>query len=270
MNNTITEELPQPATSMVTSTEDAAIIASAAPPPTKLQIEDTGKILEKAICDAYGIPFDGPFSYSQAEVDKLTPRLKRLQYDNLFPMCSHTASKGAQYDFTAIEDSNRHLSAKSNKKKGGKIAPQVVGQSVPQKFCQIISNGYVEYTTPENLKKHIQENIATIMPILWKYTFDSPILYYVRDTDQISFISPASIGYECVPDWSAFQYSWTRPYDKWTNSSSLRVRIPGKNEKDETIMEFQFHTKNRQNMAVRWCIDKVLVLFAEYFNVVSL
>jgi len=255
--NTIIEEL-------LHTTEAAA----AAEAPAKLQTEDTGKILEKAICDTFEIQFNGPFSYSQSEVDKITPRLKRLP--EMFPMCSHTASKGAQYDFTALDDSNRHLSAKSNKKKGGKIAPQVVGQSSPQKFCQIISNGNVDYTTPENLKKHIQENIATIMPILWKYTFDSQILYYVRNTDQISFISPASIGDECLPDWSAFQYSWTRPYDKWTNSSSLRVRIPGKNEKDETIMEFQFHTKSRQNMAVRWCIEKVLVLFAEYFNVVSL
>lgn len=258
--NTITEELLLHATGVLAATEA----------PAKLQTEDTGKILEKAICDAYETPFDGPFPYSQEAVDKLTPRLKRLRDDNMFPMCYHTASKGAQYDFTAVENSSRHLSAKSNKKKGGKVAPQVVGQSHPQKFCQIISNGSVDYTTPENLKKYIQENIATIMPTLWNYTFDSPIVYYVRDTDEIRFITPASVGNEGAINWSAFQYSWTRSYDKWTNSSSLRVHIPGKNEKEETIMEFQFHTKNRQNMAVRWCIEKVLVLFADYFNIVSL
>jgi hypothetical protein len=249
--------------------------AAAAVPPAKLQTEDTGKILEKAICDAYGTPFVGPFQYSQDEVDKLTQRLKRLVTDNLFPMCVHTASKGARYDFTAVVGESGgevlHLSAKSNKKKGGKVAPQVVGQATPQKFWE----EYVQFTNgsndmspvpdPATLKKYIQENIAAIMPMLWRYTFDSPIVYYVRDTDQIRFI--ASGGEE--PDWSTFQYTWSRSYDKWTNSTSLRVVAPG-GGKEETIMEFQFHTKSRQNMAVRWAIDKVLQVFAGHFIVVSL
>jgi len=236
-------------------------------PKDKLQTEDTGKVLEKAICDAYKIPFDGNFKYSQEEADKLTPRLQRLVTDHLFPMCSHTARKGAQYDFTSIEN-NCHLSAKSNKKKGGKIAPQVVGQSHPHKFCNIVSNGSVEYTTPENLKKYIQENIVSILPILWKYTFDSQILYYVRDTNEIRFISPLSlVENDGGPNWSSFQYTWTLSYDKWVGSSSLKVCVPEKSEKEVTIMEFQFHTKNRQNMAVRWFIEKVLVLFSEHFRI---
>jgi len=254
--------------------------AAAHPTTTSLKTEDTGKIFEKAICDAYGIPYDGPFQYSQAEVDKLTPRLKRLVTDNLFPMCAHTASKGARYDFTAVADFGLHLSAKSNKKKGGKIAPQVVGQATPQKFWEeyvqfsggagaaAVPGAATDPTDPATLKKYIQENIAAIMPMLWRYTFDSPIVYYVRDTDQIRFI--ASGGEE--PDWSTFQYTWSRSYDKWTNSTSLRVVAPegGDGGGDTTIMEFQFHTKSRQNMAVRWAIDKVLQVFAGHFTVVSL
>lgn len=248
---------------------------------TPLKTEDTGKIFEKAICDAYGIPYNGPFQYSQADVDKLTPRLKRLVTDNLFPMCAHTASKGARYDFTAVAGVGGgevlHLSAKSNKKKGGKVAPQVVGQATPQKFWEEVcmSNSVASVasdpTDPATLKKYIQENIATIMPMLWRYTFDSPIVYYVRDTDQIRFIAPAVAGHE-QPDWASFQYSWTRPYDKWTNSTSLRVVVmPGSGGGgDTTIMEFQFHTKSRQNMAVRWAIDKVLHVFAGHFKVTDL
>jgi hypothetical protein len=257
---------------------DLAAVPVAPLPPT-LKTEDTGKIFEKAICDAYGIPFDGPFQYSQAEVDKLTPRLKRIITDNLFPMCVHTASKGARYDFTAVADSRIHLSAKSNKKKGGKVAPQVVGQATPQKFWEevcmcssvaiaaepaIAEPAIADPTDPATLKKYIQENITTIMPMLWRYTFDSPIVYYVRDTDEIRFIAPA--GGDDEPDWSAFQYTWSRSYDKWTNSTSLRIIAPGSG-KEETIMEFQFHTKSRQNMAVRWAIDKVLQVFAGHFKV---
>ena len=244
-------------------------------PKATLKTEDTGKIFEKAICDAYGIPYDGPFQYSQADVDKLTPRLKRLVTDNLFPPCVHTASKGARYDFTAVNGGTGceggtggvHLSAKSNKKKGGKIAPQVVGQSHPQKFCQELG---IEYTTPEDLKQYIQANITTVLPMLWKYTFDSPIVYYVKDTNDIRFITASA----AAPDWSSFQYVWTRTHDKWTNSSSLKVIIDdgvgsGK-RKEESILEFQFHTKSRQNMAVRWTIDKVLRIFSGHFTVVSL
>jgi hypothetical protein len=252
-----------------------------------LKTEDTGKIFEKAICDAYGIPYDGPFQYCQTEVDKLTPRLKRLVTENLFPMCKHTASKGSRYDFTALvadEENGKvlHLSAKSNKKKGGKVAPQVVGQATPQKFWDECVNGGASGETapdPATMKKYIQENIMTIMPILWRYTFDSPMVYYVRDTDQIRFITPVvcdtatATATASQPDWSSFQYSWSRPYDKWTNSTSLRVvASPGSasGAKEETIMEFQFHTKSRQNMAIRWTIDKVLSLFAGHFKVTEL
>ena len=262
---------------------DVAVATDTHPATTPLKTEDTGKIFEKAICDAYGIPYDGPFQYSQSDVDKLTPRLKRLVTDNLFPMCAHTASKGARYDFTSVAGESGggevlHLSAKSNKKKGGKVAPQVVGQATPQKFWEEFlhftngSNDESPVPVPESatLKKYIQENIAAIMPMLWRYTFDSPIVYYVRDTDQIRFIAPV-VGQQ--PDWSSFQYSWSRPYDKWTNSTSLRVVMPGGcggGGDTTTIMEFQFHTKSRQNMAVRWAIDKVLGVFAGHFKVTDL
>lgn len=264
---------PEPAPAVA-----AAIIESLpAVVPKTLKTEDTGKIFEKAICDAYGIPYDGPFKYSQADVDKLTPRLKRLVTDNLFPMCAHTASKGARYDFTAVMGESGgevlHLSAKSNKKKGGKIAPQVVGQPMPQKFwdeCSVSGIGVsgigMSETVPDTatLKKYIQENIAAIMPMLWRYTFDSPIVYYVRDTSEIRFIAPGGDA----PDWSSFQYTWSCPYDKWNQSSLLRIVGPG--NKEESIMEFQFHTKSRQNMAIRWCIDKVLQVFAGHFKVTEL
>jgi hypothetical protein len=245
--------------------------------PKKLKTEDTGKIFEKAICDAYGIPYDGPFQYSQAEVDKLTPRLKRLVTDNMFPMCKHTASKGARYDFTAVAENSEgkviHLSAKSNKKKGGKVAPQVVGQAMPKKFwdeCSVSGivgsgvGGVSEVPDTATLKKYIQENITAILPMLWRYTFDSPIVYYVRDTSEIRFIAPVADA----PDWASFQYTWSQHYDKWNQSSLLRIVGPG--TKEEAIMEFQFHTKSRQNMAIRWCIDKVLTLFAGHFKVTEL
>lgn len=241
---------------ILTMTEPAA--------PTPLKTEDTGKIFEKAICDSFGIPYDGPFKYSQDEVNLLVPRLSILATDKLFPPCVHTASKGARYDFTSI-DGTTHLSAKSNKKKGGQLAPQVVGQPHPQKFCQVLG---IEYTTNDNLKQYIQENIVSILPVLWNHTFDSQIIYYVKETNTIRFITPTPAAANTV-NWSEYQYDWTCPHDKWknTNSSSLKVDIDGKKER---ILEFQFHTKSRQNMAIRWSIETVLRIFSKRFSVVSL
>ena len=243
-------------------TEPAAVPAAPAA-PAPLKTEDTGKIFEKAICDSFGIPYDGPFKYSQDEVNKLVPRLSRLATDKLFPPCVHTASKGARYDFTSIDGAS-HLSAKSNKKKGGQLAPQVVGQPHPQKFCQVLG---IEYTTPENLKQYIQENIVSILPVLWNHTFDSQIIYYVKETDTIRFITPLPETTTPAVNWSEYQYTWTCPHDKWNNTSSLKLEINGKKER---ILEFQFHTKNRQNMAIRWSIETVLRVFNKQFTVVSL
>jgi hypothetical protein len=156
------------------------------------------------------------------------------------------------------------LSAKSNKKKGGKLAPQVVGQPTPQKFCQVLG---IEYTTPESLKQYIQENIVSILPVLWNYTFDSQIIYYVKVTDTIRFITPSpETTTTTAVQWSEYQYTWTCPHDKWNNTSSLKLEINGKKE---TILEFQFHTK-RPNMAIRWSIETVLRVFNKQFTVVSL
>jgi hypothetical protein len=243
-------------------TEPTPAPTPAAPAP--LKTEDTGKIFEKAICDSFGIPYDGPFKYSQDEVNLLVPRLSRLATDKLFPPCVHTASKGARYDFTSI-DGKTHLSAKSNKKKGGQLAPQVVGQPHPQKFCQVLG---IEYTTPETLKQYIQENIVSILPVLWNYTFDSQIIYYVKETNTIRFITPLpETTTTPAVNWSEFQYTWTCPHDKWNNTSSLKLEINGKKER---ILEFQFHTKNRQNMAIRWSIETVLRVFNKQFTIVSL
>ncbi len=227
----------------------------------KLQTEDTGKIFEKAICDAYGTPYKGVFKYSQEEADKLAPRLKKLITNDLFPQCSHTASSGARYDFTSI-DGTRHLSAKSNKKKDGKLAPQVVGQAHPKKFCQVLG---IEYTSPEQLKKYIHSNYLTILPVLWNHTFDSQIIYYVKETDTIVFITRDNDV--SVVHWGEYQYEWTCSYDNWKNSSTLKIVIDGKKE---AILEFQFHSKNRQNMAIRWITGNVLRLFKNHFSIITL
>ena len=222
-----------------------------------VQTEDTGKCFEMAICLAYGIPYDGPYKYGMAIPEKLRPRLRKLV--ELFPLCTHTAKRGARYDYTAVDDISKHLSAKTTKKGGGKVAPQVVGQSQPKKFCEVLN---IPFTTNEALKQYIQENIKTVLPVLVDHTFDCPNIYYNEEKDTIQYIVLTK-----PIDWNTYEYTWTRSWEDWANSTTLKINS---NKKDVSLVEFQFHTASRTNMAIRWCYENFLILFKDHLTIITL
>ena len=222
-----------------------------------LQTEDTGKIFEMAICLAYGIPYDGPFKYSMQEAQRLQARLVKLT--ELFPMCRHSARKGARHDFTCATDETKHLSAKSTKKGVGKVAPQVLGQSQPDTFCEAMG---VEFTTIPALKQYIQTNITSILPILVGYTFDCPTVFYHKEKDTVRYISLQS-----PIEWSTYQFKWTCDWTTWNNSTTLKVVI---GEKEIALLEFQIHSKNRTNMAIRWCYENFLTIFNDHLSIIDI
>jgi len=222
----------------------------------KIVTEDTGKIFEMAICLAYRIPYDGKYKYSMDSAEKLKERLHRLV--ELSPMCRHTAKKGSRYDFTGIEETE-HLSAKSTKGGVGKVAPQVIGQSQPKKFCEIVG---IEHTTNRNLKEYIQTNILTILPILVIYTFDCPTVYYNRQEDTIRYIT---LNKDI--EWDKYNFKWTCDFNKWKNSTTLKIVTQ---EKELALLEFQFHTKSRTNMAIRWCYENFLTIFNDNLSIIKL
>jgi len=219
-----------------------------------LQTEDTGKIFEMAICLAYDIPYDGNYKYSMELPVKLKQRLSKLL--ELFPACKHTAKNGSRYDYTSLENDTKHLSAKSTKKGVGKIAPQVIGQSQPKKFCEIIG---IEYTTIPALKQYIQTEIKKIIPILVDYTFDCPTIYYNKEKDTIRYITLTT-----PIEWDNYSFKWTRNRMEWKNSSTLKVIIEGK---EIALLEFQFHTKNRTNMAIRWYYENFLTIWKDNLTI---
>ena len=223
----------------------------------KLKTEDTGKIFEMAICMAYDIPYDGKYKYSLEAAEKLKPRLNQLL--ELFPNCCHTARKGSRYDFTAIEDNTLHLSAKSSKRYIGKVAPQVIGQPQPQTFCEIIG---IEFVSIPELKKFIQLNILIIIPILVNYTFDCPNVYYNKAKNTIRYIT-----FNSNIEWEKYIFTWTCDWTKWNNSSTLKICI---DKKEYALLEIQFHTSSRSNMAIRWFYDNFLIIFKDHLNIIDL
>lgn len=242
---------PKPCYKTATVGETAVTTAA------KLKTEDTGKQFEMAICLAYGIPYDGKYKYSMEIPEKLKPRLSKLV--DIFPDPHHTAKKGSRYDYTSSTDETKHLSAKSTKKGVGKVAPQVVGQTQPKKFCECMG---IEYTTVPDLKKHIQTNILEILPILVNYTFDCPTIYYNHENNTIRYITLTA-----PIQWDTYKFKWTCEWSEWNNSSTLKIVIE---EKEYALLEFQFHTKSRTNMAIRWCYETFLTIFKENLSIIHL
>jgi hypothetical protein len=167
----------------------------------------------------------------------------------------HTANGGARYDFIAkYNKQNMYLSAKTNKI-GHKIAPQVIGQSMPKRFCEIMK---ISYSNNRNLKKYIQENIADVLYQIERYTFDCPIVYYNEKNKTIEFIELITpINWKEIDD-----YTWTKKYDVWECSSTLKLT--------KALVEFQFHTSKRSNIAIRWVLNNLLERFNDHFRITTL
>lgn len=224
----------------------------------KVKTEDTGKVFEYAICLTYNTPYDGVYRYSTEDAQILVPRLQNLP--ELLPNMKHTASKGARYDFQNI-DQNSKLSAKSTKK-SGKVAPQIIGQCSPQAFCTHFDN--INFISNEQLKIDIQNslNIPKILDKMMEFTFTCPVIYLNKKSNKIKYITLKE-----KIEWENYIYSWTRSHEKWTNSTTLHIT---KNHKKKSIVEFQFHSKSRSNMAIRWNFEKLIDIFQDHFEIIEM
>jgi hypothetical protein len=225
---------------------------------TELKTEDTGKIFEKAICLAYNTPYEGNYKYSIEEAEVLAKKLTALC--ELYPSYTHTGDKKGRYDFTSA-DGNTHLSAKTIKKGVGKVAPQVIGQASLTSYCDIVG---ITYSSDIELKRYMQENIVTLLPMFEGYTFDCPIVYYNKKQDLIRLIKQ-----ESPINWKSVELSWTQAWNVWGNSTTLKVDTKdGKNP--TSILEIQFHSTSRKNIVTRWYFENLLGVFKDNFSIVEL
>ncbi len=239
--------------------ENTTNIPDQKPVPQTLLTEDTGKMFEMAICKAYDTPYDGKYKYSYELADRLCPRLQQI-LTKLFPQCKHTAQGGSPYDFTAVDNPTQHLSAKTVKKGTAKVAPQVIGQAAPKTLCTHLN---VPYTTDQDLKCFIQSNITQVLEQMTRHTFGCPNIYYHQQRDTIKYIRLLQ-----PIDWSQYTYTWTRDWQQWNNSTICKIsNVQGK---PISIAEFQFHSKSRTNMAIRWYYDNFIEIFKNHLDVVNM
>lgn len=239
-------------------TNSEIIVPSISPSQEKttLKTEDTGKIFEMAICLAFNIEYVGNYKYSLKEAELLKDRIHSI-VNELYTDMVHTGNNHGRYDFTS-KDNETKLSAKSTKKGVGKVAPQVIGQCSLKKFCEIID---IDELSSSKLKQYIQENITRILVFLEHFTFDCNTLYYNKEDNTIQHIRPNN-----PIEWTNTKYSymWTKSHKDWRNSSTLKICYENQSI---PILEIQFHSKSRKNMAIRWYYKNILSVFASNFTI---
>ncbi len=223
---------------------------------SSLKTEDTGLTLEKAVCLALGINYNGKFKYSESEASQLAERLEALKTD--YSGYSHTARGGAPYDFSPeVTGELPHLSCKSNKT-GQKVAPHSLGQAQPLEFCQRLGLDFTDIPSLKSLLQTPEVISQKVLPELERHTFDADIIYYHKRDQTLQLIRQK----EAI-NWEGLVYSWTRKASEWNNSSTLKAN-------KVSILEIQFHEKNRTNMAVRWNFKNILKTFPKCFHIRAL
>ena len=199
----------------------------------KVVTEDLGKIFEMAICLLYDTPYVGKYKYSMDDAEKLKDKIKEMK--TIFPQnITHTAEKGARYDFTWSNSEGLYLSAKSTKK-GDKVCPQVIGQPSKKKFCQHF--GLDNSITINEIKTYIQENIRNMLQKYFEYTYDCPIIYYNQHKNLILFVKKINDIH-----WNGFEieFSHIKKDKEWNESTTISIQ-------DVSIGEFQVHN-HRDNI----------------------
>jgi hypothetical protein len=208
-----------------------------------------------AICLLYNTPYVGKFKYSMSDAEKLRDKIIPLK--KVFPQnITHTAEKGARYDFTCIDKDGLYLSAKSTKK-GDKVCPQVIGQPSKKKFCQHF--GLDNSITIPDIKKYIQENIQNMLQKYFEYTCDCPIIYYNQHKNLFLFVKKIN---DIVWNDYVIEFSHIKKDKEWNESTTISIQ-------DVSIGEFQVHN-HRDNIKFRWCFENLIDKFKYHFEVVNI
>ena len=182
-----------------------------------------GRIAEKALCIARGIPFVGPYPN-----DLIGPaEALAVRFGCFVPHMpgdwTHTAARGARYDYSNEEE---HRSLKTNTR-DWKVCPQVIGQTTKQRWCTYF--GLPANTPDTEIKQFIQSNLLRVLDEAHTHTFDTTIFHYHKPSNTARVITSRGL-----PNWSAKNLTFTKNGDAWKESSTLKAN-------GKTIGEFQIH-----------------------------
>lgn len=220
----------------------------------RVKTEDTGHIFEMAICLTLKIEYIGKFKYSMNKAEELSSRMGKL-LEHINEPLVHTASGQGKYDYTG---ETMKLSAKSNKN-GYKVAPQSIGQTTRNKFCNAF--GFSNEIDNQQLKSQIIQNIKNMLGLYIENTFDCPILYYNEKDATITLIKYVN---NTPIDWNNQKIHFTQSDISWEEGNTVKVEAESGSKK--SIGEFQFHN-HRNCIKFRWDIKNLVDFFPNSFIV---
>jgi hypothetical protein len=218
-------------------------------------------VMEKVICNVLSCNFNTTINkgFSNKELKFIAFLSKKLSNHKTILELStikswtHTAEKGAPFDFTNNEKTSKvkYLSVKTSVRKFGNVAPTAIGQASVRKFCDLFE---IENSSISNVKEFVVREITRILPVLLDNTFPTRglIIYYNQAKSKIYVCKLIkNIDFKNL---SVEGYWWThlRRSSVWkANSSTLKVIDSElKPKKYQKVLEWQFHKK----------VEKIFVL----------
>ncbi len=230
--------------------------------------EADGIAAEVAICNTFDVPINPAYA-QRADQDILNFLLssqaipKIFQQNNLPHPIQHIAEGQNPVDF--ILESDQTLSVKTNQHNIGKVAPQNIGQPSQQTFFNYLETHHIipdfnirtfltEHNLPDNyesrafaFKNLVLDHTYQLLNTYWQNTFECDYLLLFFNLEK--YLDPLQ-NYRIFdkqtnqPHWDKTKFSFTRPLEKWNESSTLKYD-------GITIGEFQVH-RNRDCFKFRF------------------
>jgi hypothetical protein len=221
-----------------------------------------GFTFQKCICDKYGIVPSSQEAIHQflasydidvkTNVDPLIDAIFNSLKSNPVKCTTFSTDdcgEDVPYNFILLDNST--LSIRTNMK-GCKIAPRKIGQAGFKKINDTFGTMFGKAIVDQNdIKLLISERISDMLPIFFEHLFDADyIIWIYNDGENFKYHlirGDAGVDIEYKKEY----FSFTRNYDKWTESTTLKY-------KGVSIAEIQVH--KARSFKFRFVMNNVIPL----------
>lgn len=228
--------------------------------------EQIGISVELAVASEYGLVVSDSYVERGVKdiVDVLKPFIRTaMRMRNVPTPVAHIAEGQNPVDFSLEE--GKTLSAKSNMRAAGKVAPQNIGQPTSKSFWErlpmLAPSGVdvskLSYLQSSLLFKSVAlSSTVELMNEYWKNLFSCDYILYVSDAvnrDGSIYSNPTVKIFEkvAVPNWVYSDFSFTQSLSSWKESCTVKY-------KGISIGEWQVHS-NRDCFKFRFNISGLIV-----------
>lgn len=221
-----------------------------------------GFTIQKIICDKFKIIPDSEATIRQFEAsyeDEISLELSEIVDEifdllKLFPVKCSTLQRdktGKLPGYNFILNDNSTLSIRTNMN-GTKISPRNVGQAGYLKLNEFFGDIYGKEIKNKNDIKHlIIDKIDKVLPIFFDNFFDADYIIWIYNEDRKYKSHLISGDLEVDIEYKKELFSFTRNYDEWTESTTLKYT-------NISIAEIQIHKE--RTFKFRFIMNNIIPL----------